>query len=64
MHIKKKRGQSTVELVLVMTAVIFVVIAFTSSQNSGLKQQLNTTYNAVTSSVGFLGNTLSTSHGE
>jgi Flp pilus assembly pilin Flp len=32
MHIKNKRGQSTVEYVLLVTAVVAVIIAFVSHQ--------------------------------
>ena len=34
MHIKNKRGQSTVEYILLVTAVVGVVIAFVASGNS------------------------------
>ena len=49
MHIKNKKGQSTVEYVLLVTAVIAVIIAFTTGtgQNS-LQGQLNSTLNAAT----------------
>jgi Flp pilus assembly pilin Flp len=54
MHIKlkNKRGQSTVEYVLLVTAVIAVIIAFTTGTNkNGLQDQLNTTLNAAAQDI-------------
>jgi Flp pilus assembly pilin Flp len=62
MYIKNKKGQSTVEYVLLVTAVIAVMVAFATSQNGGLQGQLNTTMNTVVNDMGAIGNTLSGSH--
>jgi uncharacterized protein (UPF0333 family) len=43
MHIKNKRGQSTVEYILLMTAVVAVIIGFVATQNGGFQTQLNST---------------------
>ena len=49
MHIKNKRGQSTVEYVLLVTAVVAVIIAFvTVNNNGGFQAQLNSTLNTAT----------------
>ena len=47
MHIKNKKGQSTVEYVLLVTAVIAVIIAFVTggSGKGGLQNQLCSTLN-------------------
>lgn len=46
MHIKNKRGQSTVEYILLMTAVVAVIIGFVATQNKGgFQDQLNQTIN-------------------
>ena len=62
MYVKNKRGQSTVEYVLLVTAVVAVMIAFATSKNSGLQQQLNTTLNTVAADMGSGAGTLSGSH--
>jgi len=48
----KKRGQSTVEYVLLVAAVIAVMIAFTTQPKSGVQGQLNSTLNQAYSTVG------------
>jgi len=62
MHIKNKRGQSTVEYVLLVTAVLVVIIAFVSTKNGGFQGQLNSSLNAVASDMNSMGDRLSTSH--
>ena len=62
MHIKNKRGQSTVEYVLLVTAVLAVIIAFVTSKNGGFQTQLNTTLNTATSDMSTIATTLSSSH--
>ena len=64
MHIKNKRGQSTVEYVLLVTAVVAVIIAFVTGSKSGLQAQLNSTLNGAVTDVGTLGDRLTNSHGE
>ena len=61
MHIKNKRGQSTVEYVLLVTAVIAVIIAMVTSNKSGLQSQLNSTFNQSISAIGDMGDRLSAS---
>jgi uncharacterized protein (UPF0333 family) len=41
MHIKNKRGQSTVEYILLVTAVVAVMIVFATNKNGGFQSQLN-----------------------
>jgi Flp pilus assembly pilin Flp len=63
MYIKNKRGQSTVEYVLLVTAVLAVIIAFVSgSGNGGFQSQLNTTLNQATNEMNSEAGRLSTSH--
>jgi Flp pilus assembly pilin Flp len=52
MYIKNKRGQSTVEYILLVTAVIAVIIALVTSNNSGVKGQLNSTLNTAIDDIG------------
>jgi Flp pilus assembly pilin Flp len=64
MHIKlkNKRGQSTVEYVLLVTAVLAVIIAFTSKSNGPLQTQLNSTLGNAVSDIGDEGTALDSSH--
>ena len=62
MHIKNKRGQSTVEYVLLVTAVLAVIIAFVTSKNGGFQTTLNTTLNTATGDMSTISGTLSGSH--
>ena len=63
MHIKNKRGQSTVEYVLLVTAVIAVIIAFTSSTSkSGFQSTLNSALGTVTNDTSDMATRLSASH--
>jgi Flp pilus assembly pilin Flp len=64
MYIKNKRGQSTVEYVLLVTAVLAAIIAFVSTKGTGLQAQMNTTLNQATSDIGDMGNRLTSAHGE
>ena len=41
MHIKNKRGQSTVEYILLVTAVVGVMIVFTTNKNGVFQTKLN-----------------------
>jgi hypothetical protein len=43
MLIKKKKGQSTVEYIILVTAVIAVVIVFVVNGNSPFRQKMNQT---------------------
>jgi len=62
MHIKNKKGQSTVEYILLVTAVVAVLIIFTNANTSPFKSQLNQTLNTVTSDMGMMGNRLTNSY--
>ena len=61
MYIKNKKGQSTVEYVLLMTAVVAVIIAMVTSNKSGLQSQLNSTLNSAISTVGTMSDRLAAS---
>jgi Flp pilus assembly pilin Flp len=61
MYIKNKRGQSTVEYVLLVTAVIAVIIAIVTSNNGGMQGQLNSTLNTAIGDVGTLSDRMPTS---
>ena len=51
MHIKNKRGQSTVEYVLLVTAVVAVIITLVAGNNSQFQTQLNSTLNQAISGM-------------
>ncbi len=42
-RLKNRKGQSTVEYILLVTAVVAVMIMFTTNKNSGLQSKLNST---------------------
>jgi hypothetical protein len=63
MHIKNKRGQSTVEYVLLMTAVVAVIILFVANQNKGgFQDQLNSTLNGAVQEMSSMSDKFSGSH--
>jgi hypothetical protein len=63
MYIKNKKGQSTVEYVLLMTAVVAVIIAFvTSKGNGGFQDQLGNNLNSATQEMGSLTDRYTASH--
>ena len=62
MYIKNKKGQSTVEYVLLVTAVLGVIIAFVAGSGSGFKNQLGNSLNTATSDMNSLAGTLGSSH--
>lgn len=62
MRIKNKRGQSTVEYILLVTAVIGVLIVFTTNKNNGFQAQLNDTLSSVSSQIGNQTDVLERSH--
>jgi uncharacterized protein (UPF0333 family) len=63
MYIKNKRGQSTVEYILLVTAVVAVIILFLTNQNQGgFVQTLNSTLNQASSDMSTEETTLSDSH--
>ena len=65
MHIKNKRGQSTVEYVLLVTAVVFVVLTFvTTTGQNGFRAQLCSTLNQVSQKMGDESGVLADSHAQ
>jgi len=63
MNMKKKRGQSTVEYVLLMTAVVAVIIGFVATQKTGgFQDQMNSTLNSAVGQMGSLAEMLGNSH--
>ena len=61
MYIKNKRGQSTVEYILLVAAVIAVMIAFTTSPTGGLQSQLNSALGTAATQIGDVGSRLTNS---
>jgi len=61
-HIKNKRGQSTVEYILLVTAVVAVIIVLVTGSNSQFQKTLNTTMNTAISDMGTGVDVLSASH--
>jgi hypothetical protein len=51
MLIKKKKGQSTVEYIVLVTAIIVVIIAFVVNNNSPFKKHMNETLGNATDSM-------------
>lgn len=47
----RQQGQSTVEYILVVTAVIAVVILFTTNKDTGFQKQLTNVLNQTTGSM-------------
>jgi len=62
MYIKNKKGQSTVEYLLLVTAVVAVIIALVAGNGSQFSNTLNTTLNTAVSDMGAGSTVLSTSH--
>ena len=62
MNIKNKRGQSTVEYILLVTAVVAVMIAFSTGNNSILPTTLNASWTSATNSIGAESNQLASSY--
>ena len=59
---RKTRGQSTVEYILLVTAVIGVMIFFLTNKNSGLQGKLNSTLDTASNSIGNMSSRLDKSH--
>jgi len=62
MYIKNNRGQSTVEYILLMTAVVAVIIALVAGNNSQFQKTLNSTLNTAISDMDTGSAALSSSH--
>jgi hypothetical protein len=45
---RARKGQSTVEYILLVTAVIGVIISFTAAKNNLFQSRLNTVFNETT----------------
>lgn len=57
-----KSGQSTVEYILLVTAVIAVMIFFATGNNRGIQQRLSNSYNQVGDNMAEKASTLKDSH--
>ncbi len=57
----RTKGQSTVEYILLATAVVAVLILFTTSPNTGLRGKLNSTLTSAVDTIGDMGNRLKNS---
>jgi len=65
MHIKNKRGQSTVEYILLVTAVVAVMILFAANQNKGgFQDTLNATLNQASQDMNSMSGVLVGSHAQ
>jgi len=63
MQIKNKRGQSTVEYILLVTAVVAVMVIFATNNNQGgFRNTLNSTLTQTTADVGTMGDKLVATH--
>lgn len=51
MLLKKKKGQSTVEYIILVTAVVAVIILFVANDNSVFRQRVNQTYDIATNEM-------------
>ena len=59
---RQKRGQSTVEYIILVSAVVAVVIVFIAGNNSIFKQKINSVYNTVYSDIDERATVLQGSH--
>lgn len=60
MFIKKKKGQSTVEYIILVAGVVAIIIIFVNSNTSIFRRTLNETYDTATSSMVNMGTRLDT----
>ena len=63
LRLKKKLGQSTVEYILLFTAVVGILIAFLISPSSPFKTKLNETLSSGTEGMQDMANRLKKSRG-
>jgi hypothetical protein len=61
--VKHKKGQSTLEYIILVTAVIVVIISFLVSPTSPFKRTLNSTLNDAVTYVGTMSDRLGNSLG-
>ena len=59
-----RKGQSTIEYIILVAAVIAVMIFFAGQNNTGLQQRLNNTYDIATNDMQAKGVALSDSHSQ
>jgi hypothetical protein len=57
-----RRGQSTVEYIVLVSAVIAVMIVFLTNKNTGLQAKLNTTLEDTADQIGNMSDRLEKSH--
>lgn len=56
--IKDRKGQSTLEYIILVTAIIVVIIALVMGSNSPFSQGLNSTYSKMLNSTNVMSNRL------
>ncbi len=61
-RLKNRKGQSTVEYILLVTAVVAVMILFTTNKNSGLQSKMNQTLEDTSSVITDMSGRLGESH--
>ena len=59
---RKTKGQSTVEYILLVTAVIGVMIFFLTNKDAGIQNKLSNTLNTASDSIGNMSDRLDRSH--
>ena len=57
--LKNKRGQSTLEYIILMTAVVVAIIAFVVKGDSPFKNALNSTLTSGTNGMSLMANNIS-----
>ena len=60
--LNNKRGQSTVEYILLVTAVVVVMVLFLLNNNAPFQNKLNSTLKSVTTDIGTMGTRLDAAH--
>ena len=59
--LRSKKGQSTVEYIILVAGVIAILIFFVGNQSSPFRTSLNKTYNSATQGMENMANRLATS---
>lgn len=59
--LKNKKGQSSVEYILLFAAVIAIMIFLLANDGVGLRDQINKTYTNATGEIGVMGDRLGSS---
>lgn len=60
--LRNRKGQSTVEYIILVTAVIAVIIVFVFNPNSPFRQRVNQTFDQATNSMTNMSERLSNSY--